>query len=173
MRMLILGIVGLSGLGLAVQSIGVHGSTDERAAIRHAVRAPFADLQRRNADALCEDFTPGVAAHLASGAGGDCELRASALFRLARDAGEYVPVGAGARQRRPAMTTIHWHGDRATAGSSSSAGAGSADAWHLEMHARRWRIATPARLEMREDCGNHPFGAAGCVYAVSLRFAAG
>ena len=45
--------------------------------------------------------------------------------------------------------------------------------WSLQMSERRWRIATPVRLEMRADCAGHPFGASGCVDALSIRFAAG
>jgi hypothetical protein len=172
MRMLIWGIVGLSGLGLAVQSIGVHGSTDERAAIRRAIHAPFADLKRRDAQALCEDFTPSVAAQLASGAGG-CERRVSALFRLAQSGAEYVQPGDGLARGRLAVSAIHWRGSRATAAVGGRPQAGGVHDWRLDMRARRWRITTPIRLEVRKDCSAHPFGASGCVYALSMRTAAG
>jgi hypothetical protein len=173
MRMLILGIVGLSGLGWAVQSIGVHGSTDERAAIRHAVHAPLADLQRRDAGALCEDFTPAVAAQLVDGPSGDCKQRVNVFFERARSAGEYVAPSNRATRGALAITAIHWRGDSATAASSYRTEAVGGHAWRLEMDGLRWRIATPARLEMHADCVGHPFGAAGCVYALSLRFAGG
>lgn len=171
--MLILGIVGLSGLGWAMQSIGIHGSTNERAAIKRAVRAPFVDLQRRDARALCEDFTPSVAAHLAGGAGGDCERRVDALFQRTQDAGEYVPPRDGGGHSRLAVSAVHWRGDRATADTSYRAGALGGQPWSLRMSALRWRISTPARLEMRADCAGHPFGTSGCVDALSMRFAAG
>jgi hypothetical protein len=172
MRMLIWGIVGLSGLGLAVQSIDVHGSTNDRAAIKRAVRAPLADLKRRDAHALCEDFTPSVAAQLAGGARESCERSVSARFRAARNAPEYVrPADRSAR--RLAVSAVHWRGDRATAVSSYPAVAAARRELRLHMLAQRWRTATPARLEMRSDCTNHPFGAAGCVYAMSIRFTAG
>jgi hypothetical protein len=170
MRVLILGIVGLSGLGLAVQSVGVHGSTNERAAVRRALRAPFADLKRRDARALCDDFTPAVAADLASGAGGDCEQQVSALFVRARGAGEYISPHDGSVSERLASGTIHWRGDRATAAWSNQSGGLRRGSLQLEMHAQRWRIATPARLELRADCAGHPFGESGCVDAISLRF---
>jgi hypothetical protein len=173
MRILILGIVGLSGLGFVVQSIGVHGSTDERAAIKRAVRAPFADLQRRDAHALCEDFMPSVAARLAPGPGENCEQRVSAFFERSRDAGEYVPASGAPAHRRLAVSAIHWTGDRATAAPSYRAGIAGEQAWRLELHGLRWRIATPAKLEMRADCAGHPFGASGCIYAVSLHFVSG
>jgi hypothetical protein len=172
MRMLVLGIVGLSGLGWVVQSVGVHGSTNERAAIRRALRAPFADLKRRDARALCDDFTPSVAAGLTRGADGDdCEQRVSALFVRARGAGEYVAPNGGPASGRLTVSAIRWRGDRATVASSDRAsGPGSLQ---LELRALRWRIATPARLEVRADCDDHPFGAPGCVYAASLHFAGG
>ena len=170
--MLIWGIVGLSGLGLAVQAIDVHGSTNDRAAIKRAVRAPLADLKRRDARALCEDFTPSVAAHLASYAPEGCERGVNALFRVARNAPEYVPP-ADRSARGLAVSAVHWRGNRATAVSSSRAGTLAQRDLHLEIVARRWRIATPTRLEMRSDCKDHPFGTSGCVYAVSIRFAAG
>jgi hypothetical protein len=172
MRMLIWGIVGLSGLGLAVQTIDVHGSTNDRAAIKHAVRAPLVDLKRRDARALCEDFTPAVAAHLAGNAPEGCERGVDELFRVARNAPEYVPPTDRA-VRRLAVSAVHWRGNRATAVSSYRAGALNQRDLRLEMSARQWRIATPTRLEMRSDCKDHPFGTSGCVYAMSIRFAAG
>ena len=174
MRMLILGIVGLSGLGWAVQSVGVHGSTDERAAIRRALRAPFADLKRRDARALCGDFTPSVAATLASGApGSSCEQRVNALFVLAHDAGEYVSPDDRPADGRLAVGAIHWRGNSATAPSRAQSEGLRGGSLRLESRALRWRIATPARLEARTDCAGHPVSGAGCVYAISLRFAAG
>jgi hypothetical protein len=172
MRMLIWGIVGLSGLGFAVQMIDVHGSTNDRAAIRRAVRAPLADLKRRDARALCEDFTPSVAAHLVGGASESCEQSVSALFRVARNAPEYVPP-TDRSARRLAVSAVHWRGARATVVSSYRAEASTRRKLRLELLGRRWRIATPTRLEMRSDCSDHPFGASGCVYAMSVRFAAG
>lgn len=172
MRILILGIVGLSGLGWAVQSVGVHGSTNERTAIRRALHAPLADLKRRDARALCGDFTPSAAAHLASStAGGDCEQRVSTLFARTRGAGEYLSPSGGPAHGRLSLSAISWRGDRATAASSDNRGGVGRGSLRLEMYAQRWRIATPARLELRADCGGHPFGASGCVDAISLRFA--
>jgi hypothetical protein len=170
MRMLILGIVGLSGLGWAVQSVGVHGSTNERAAIRRALRAPFVDLKRRDARALCGDFTPSVAAHLASGASGDCEQRVSTVFMRAHDVGEYISARDGSTSGRLTPSVIRWHGGRATTTLSDQIGGVGRESLQLEMHAQRWRIATTARLELHADCGGHPFGGAGCVDAISLRF---
>lgn len=170
--MLIWGIVGLSGLGLAVQTLDVHGSVNDRAAIKRAVRAPLADLKRRDVHALCEDFTPAVAAHLAGSAPESCERSVSALFRAARNAPEYV-TPADRSARRLAVSAVHWRGDRATAVSSYRAGAPARRELRLDMLAQQWRIATPTRLEMRSDCSDHPFGTAGCVYAMSIRFVAG
>jgi hypothetical protein len=172
MRILILGIVGLSGLGWAVQSVGVHGSTNERAAIRRALRAPFADLKRRDARALCDDFTPSVAAGLASGpAASSCEQRVSALFARARGAGEYVSPGDRPASGRLAVSAIRWRGNNATAPSRAQSDGLAGGSLRLELRALRWRIATPARLEARTDCAGHPVGGPDCVYALSLRFA--
>jgi hypothetical protein len=171
MRILIWGIVGLSGLGWAIQSVGVHGSTNERAAIRRALRAPFADLKRRDARALCDDFTPSVAAALASGAGGStCEQRVSTLFLRARGAGEYVSPGNRPASGRLAVSAIRWRGNSATAPSRAQSDGLAGESLRLELRAQRWRIATPARLEARTDCAGDPVGGSGCVYAVSLRF---
>jgi hypothetical protein len=169
--MLILGIVGLSGLGWAVQSVGLHGSINERAAIRRALRAPFADLKQRNARALCDDFTPSVAAHLAGGAGGDCEQRVSVLLMRARGAGEYVSPNDGPARGRLAFGAIRWHGDRATAAANDRSASLGGESLQLDLHAQQWRIATPARLELRTDCAGHRLGGPGCVDAISLRFA--
>lgn len=171
MRILIVGIVGLSGLGWAIQSVGVHGSTNERAAIRRALRAPFADLKRRDARALCDDFTPSVAAHLTAGGGGNCERRVSALFVRTRDAGEYISPGAGPAHGRVALSAISWSGDRAMVATNDKSGGAGRASLQLEMYAQRWRIAQPARLELRVDCAGHAFGGSGCVDAISLRFA--
>jgi hypothetical protein len=70
MRVLTWGIVVLFGLALGLSAMRVHGSRDERAAIRLAMRAPFADLRRRDAQRLCDDLTPAVDARLAPGTGG-------------------------------------------------------------------------------------------------------
>jgi hypothetical protein len=172
MRMLIWGIVGLSGLGWALQSIDVHGSTNDRAAIKRAVRAPLADLRRRDAHALCEDFIPTVAAHLAGNPADRCEQNVSVLLRAARNAPEYVPP-AERSAHDLTVNAVHWRGDRATAVSSYRPGAPARRELRLEMLARRWRIATPTRLELLSDCSDHPFGARGCVYAMSIRFAGG
>jgi len=169
--MLILGIVGLSGLGWAVQSLGLHGSTNERAAIKRALRAPFADLKRRDARALCDDFTPSVAAGLASGAAGSsCEQRVNALFARARDAGEYISPGSRPASGRLAVSAIRWHGNSATAPSRAQSDGLAGESLRLELHALRWRIATPVKLETRTDCAGNSTGRRGCVYAISLRF---
>lgn len=168
--MLIWGIVGLSGLSFAVQAIDVHGSTNERAAIKRAVRAPHADLKRRDARALCEDFTPSAAAQLAGDRGQSCERRVSAFFRRAHGAGEYVPPNQRTTGGRLAVGAIHWGADRATA--ISGAGAGNGRTVRLELLAKRWRITTPASLALLTDCRAHPFGTPGCIYAISLQFAA-
>lgn len=170
--MLIWGIVGLSGLGFAVQAIDVHGSTNERAAITRAVRAPLADLRRRDARALCEDFTPSAAAQLTGDHAQSCERSVSAFFRRAHGAGEYAPPGERTMRGRLAVGAIHWRADRATAISSAGAGDDEDHTLRLEMLAQRWRIATPTTLALLTDCRAHPFGTPGCVYAMSLRFAA-
>ena len=170
--MLIWGIVGLSGLGFAVQAIDVHGSTNERAAIKRAVRAPRADLRRRDARALCEDFTPSAAAQLAGDHGQSCERRVSAFFRRAHGAGEYVAPNERTAGGRLAVGAIHWGANRATAISSSVAGAGKGRTVRLELFAKRWRITTPATLALLTDCRAHPFGTPGCIHAMSLQFVA-
>jgi len=168
MRLLISGIVVLSGLGLAIELIGVHGSTDQQAAIRRAVRAPFQDVRRRDARALCEDFTPAVAAKLASIDGG-CESHVGELFaRSAQDA-EYVPSQGLLSHGRVEVQAIRRHGDRATADSVGPGRPALVRHWQLTLVNGRWRIATPATLQMQADCDQHPFGGAGCIDVLSMR----
>jgi hypothetical protein len=168
MRLLISGIVVLSGLGLAIQLIGVHGSTDEQAAVRRAVRAPFQDLRRRDARALCEDFTPAVAARLTSIDGG-CSSHVGELFvRSARDA-EYVPSQGLLSRGHFEVRAIRVHEDRATAESVGPGKPALVRHWQLRRVHGRWRIATPATLQMQSDCDQHPFGGAGCLDVLSMR----
>ena len=79
MRMLTWGIIVLFGLDMGLAAMRVHGSRNERAAIRRAVRAPFADLRRRDARRLWADFTPAVDARLAPGSG-SCPARLTQTF---------------------------------------------------------------------------------------------
>jgi hypothetical protein len=168
MRLLIWGIVGLSGLGLAIQLVGIHGSTDEQAAVRRAVRAPFQDLRRRDARALCEDFTPAVAAKLTS-VDGSCASHVGRLFaRSAQDA-EYVPSQGLLSHGRFEVRAIRVHEDRATAESVGPGKPALVRHWQLARVDGRWRIATPATLEMQSDCDRHPFGDAGCLDVLSMR----
>jgi hypothetical protein len=159
-----------------VQTIGVHGSTDQHAAIRRAVRAPFLDLRHHNARALCEDFTPAVAAHLAhdssTGSGATCETRVSNFFQLAQTDGEYVSAANRMPLERLQVLDISWHGTRATASSRNPQIPGSELHWQLQLLSHGWQIATPASLQEHSDCRNHPFGAPGCIYAMSMQFAA-
>jgi len=168
MRLLIWGIVGLSGLGLVIQTIGIHGSTDEQAAIRQAVRAPFQDLRRHDARALCEDFTPNVAAELTAVDGG-CATSVGRLFRLSSGSGEYVPPQGLLSRGRVNVTSVQWRGDRATADSVGPGTPALVRHWQLALVRGRWRIDTPARLQLRSACGRHPFGAGGCLAALSMR----
>ncbi len=168
MRLLIWGIVGLSGLGLLVQMIGIHGSTDERAAISHAVRAPFRDLRRHDAHSLCADFVPAVAADLTA-TGGSCAARVGRLFRLSAGAAEYVPSQGLLSHGRVTVTRIRMHGDRATADSVGPGSPGLLRHWLLARVHGRWRIATPATLQVHSDCEQHPFGASGCLDVLSMR----
>jgi hypothetical protein len=168
MRLLIWGIVGLSGLGLVIQLIGVHGATDEQAAITQAVRAPFQDLRRRDARALCGDFTPAVAAKLTS-IEGSCASHVGELFaRGARDA-EYVPSQGLLTHGRVEVRAIHLHHDLATADSVGPGNPALVRHWQLTRVGGRWRISTPAQLQLQSDCDQHPFGGAGCLYVLSMR----
>jgi hypothetical protein len=151
-----------------IQLIGVHGSTDEQAAITRAVRAPFQDLRRRDARALCEDFTPAVAAKLTS-IEGSCASHVGRLFaRSARDA-EYVPSHGLLSHGRVEVRAIHLDDDRATADSVGPGEPALVRHWLLARVDGRWRIATPATLQMQSDCGQHPFGGAGCLDVLSMR----
>jgi hypothetical protein len=167
MRSLIWGIVGLCGLGAAVQLIGVHGATDERAAVRRAVRAPFQDLRRRDARALCADFIPPVAAHLAAASSGSCPSRVDRLFQLSKNDVELVPPQPLTRGRG-SVTAIHWRGDRASALSPLPGAPDGSRRWQLLREDGRWRISTPMTLRVRSDCTGHLLGVSGCIEAFSI-----
>jgi hypothetical protein len=107
MRVVTWGIVAIFGLGIGLGVLEVHGSTDQRAAIRHAVRSPLADLRRRDARALCTDFTPAVDARLTAGRGG-CESRVSEIFRTSPSAAQYVLASETSSPQRLAVTHISW-----------------------------------------------------------------
>jgi hypothetical protein len=173
MRVSLWGIVVLFGLGLAVATIGVHGSTDERGAIKRAIHSPFADLQRRNARALCDDFTPAVSARLAGGQGSNCQAQVSRVFALTANAAEYLPAGEQPPHSGVKVVDVSQSGNRAAAVSILPGAAAEEHRLQLRMLARRWEIATPAKLEMRSDCGHPALGKGDCAYAMSLSFAAG
>src|ERR1035438_2659299 len=113
MRVVLWGIIALVGLGLLLESIGVHGSKDERAAIRRAVRAPLADLQRRDARSLCDDFTPAVDADFADGHGSDCESNVDYAFQMTKNEAAYAPPPE--LPSRLQVTEISWHGSHGAA----------------------------------------------------------
>jgi hypothetical protein len=168
MRLLIWGIVGLSGLGLVLQLVGLHGATDERAAITRAVRAPFQDLRRRDARALCEDFTPAVAAKLTS-IEGSCASHVGRLFARSTGDAQYVPSQGLLSHGRVEVRAISVHDDRATADSVGPGKPALVRHWQLDRIDGQWRIATPATLRMQSDCDQHPFGGAGCLDVLSMR----
>jgi hypothetical protein len=170
MRLLIWGIVGLSGLGVVIQLVGVHSGTDEPAAIARAVRAPFEDLRRRDARALCEDFTPAVAATLTSIEGG-CASHVGRLFARSAGDAEYVPSQGLLSHGRIEVRAVRVHDDRATADSVGPGRPALVRHWQLARVDGHWRIATPARLQMRSDCERHPFGGSGCIDVLSMRLA--
>jgi hypothetical protein len=161
-------IAALIALGLIVQALGVHGSKDERSAIRHALKAPLGDLQRRDGRALCGDFTPNVEAHLVAGGGVNCESNVTRMF----GSSTYEAASLALRESpaRLKIKNISWHGDRASAASVYAGSPSSERHWHLEMVDGRWRIETPARLEVRLDCSHHPSGRRTCVQLLSMRF---
>jgi hypothetical protein len=171
MRILTWGIVALFGFCVAIEVLAVHGSRDERAAIRRALRAPLADLRRGRARALCEDFTPAVDKRLAGGAG--CDRRVAALLHRTPSGARYVPVIESQSAPRLTVRRIRWRDDRATAVSFRAGDPGSERRWRLSRLGERWRIATPATLVRRADCPRLPSGARSCTYAIALRFARG
>lgn len=170
MRLLIWGIIGLSGLAFAVQMLGVHGATNEQAAIRRAVRAPFRDLRRRDARALCDDFIPPVAAHLAA-TPGDCAQAIGHLFRLSAHDAEYVPAKETAAHEALHVDAISLHGPYATAAFTGPEARGQVHRWRLSLLHGRWRIASPATLRLLSDCARRPFGDPACLDRLTLRLA--
>lgn len=170
--MLIWGIVAIFGLAVGVAAISVHGSADERAAIRRAVRAPLLDLRRRNARRLCDDFTAGAQAHLASGAG-SCDARLAEDFRMAGATLLSPSTDGSALAARLRVNAISWHGDRATAVSFYAADRASVQRWRLQRVGDAWRIATPATLRLQAECPRPQRTYRGCAGALSMHFAGG
>jgi hypothetical protein len=171
-RVLIWGTVVVFGFAVCAVAISVHGSADERAAIKRAVRAPLHDLRRRDARGLCGDFTAAAQAHIVPGAG-SCDSRLAHEFHMPRAAALY----SSARQTAPAprlrVTAISWHGDWATAVSSYSGERASEYHWRLRRVDGRWRVATPATLRLRADCTRPAPVARNCADALSMPFASG
>jgi hypothetical protein len=151
-----------------IQLIGVHGSTDERSAITRAVRAPFQDVRRRDASALCEDFTPAVAAKLTS-IEGSCASQVGGLFASSAQDAEYVPSQGLLSHGRVEVRAIRLHDDRATADSVGPGMPARVRHWQLARVDGYWRIATPATLQMQSDCHQHAFGGTGCLDVLSMR----
>jgi hypothetical protein len=162
-------MVAVLGLFGAVAAISVHGSADERAAIRHAVRAPLLDLRRRDARQLCGDFTAAAKAHIAPGVG-SCDAKLAEDFRLARAAAIRRPGDGAALEPSLRVTAISWHDDRATATSSDAGERSGVLHWRLQRVGQDWRIATPATLHVQADCRQLQPVKRACAYALSLRF---
>jgi hypothetical protein len=163
-------MIAVCGVAAAVGTISVHGSADERAAIRRAVRAPLLDLRRRDARSLCDDFTAGAEAHIAPGAG-SCDSRLAADFRVARATILSAPTEGSPLASRLRVNAISWHGSRATAVSSYSGDRSSVRHWRLQHVGDTWRIATPATLRLQADCRRLQPVKRTCTYALSMRFA--
>jgi hypothetical protein len=170
-RILLWGIVVMVGLGVLLEAVDVHGARDERAAIRHAIKSSFADLKRRDAHALCGDFTPSAAAFLSPAPGRRCEVRVHGAFATDEAGhGGAIPYGTPSSAHLRVLD-IHWHGDSATADALDPSAPGERQTLRLSLLGRRWRLATPARLEMQARCQGPPVGARTCIRAMSMRFA--
>jgi hypothetical protein len=169
---LIWGIVAVFGLAVGVAAISVHGSADERAAIRRAVRAPLLDLRRRDARRLCDDFTAGVRAHLAPGAG-SCDSRLAEDFRMASATFLSPSTDGSALASHLRVNAISWDGNRATAVSFYAGDRSSVHRWRLQRVGDAWRIATPATLRLQADCPRPQPAERGCAGALSMHFAGG
>jgi hypothetical protein len=159
------GIVVLFGLGAGSAVFFVHGSGDEQAAIRRAVRAPFADLRRGDARALCADFVPAAETRLTGG--GDCARTVRAMLRRSVSRSQDASGAEGLIAPRATVTDVSWHGVEATA-MLREAGAG-AHRLRLRLVGDRWRLQTPAALDLHADCARAT-PARPCVRAVGLRF---
>lgn len=170
MRVLIWGMIVVFGFAVSVAAISVHGSVDERAAIRRAVRAPLLDLRHRDASRLCDDFTVAAEAHIASGAG-SCDSRLAEDFRIARTAVLYPSPDGRELLSRLRVNAISWSGNRATAISSYPGARSSVRHWRLQRVGDAWRIATPATLRLRAQCPGLPPIEHACTYALSMRLA--
>jgi len=66
---------------------------------------------------------------------------------------------------------IDWHGDGAAAEAIDPRTPGDRHLLRLSLIGRKWRLATPARLEMQARCQRPPVGAQICVRELSMRFA--
>lgn len=161
------------GFGVLLEALDVHGARDERAAIRHAIKSSLADLRRRDAQALCGDFTPSAAAVLSLARGKQCEERLDSAFAIDVSANESaLPYGTPSSAHLRVLD-IRWHGDSATADALDPGTPGERQTLRLSLLGQRWRLATPARLEMQARCQGPPVGARMCVREMSMRFATG
>lgn len=151
------------------------GTGNTRRQISAAARAPLFAVQRRDARALCGDFTPSAAGRLVVGGdeGGGCVARVRRVF------------AAGRRLKFPEVPRVHvrmqhvsWHGARATAKLAVEVEVrrGTAMTWlqlKLIRMGGRWRVATHARLAIRPVCRGlaPPQQCTAAVEAVMLAFA--
>jgi hypothetical protein len=149
------------------------GSTSEPQAISRAVNAPLLDFLRGDANALCDDFTPAISAHLARGAvGSTCEKRvADALRRTPYSKGLSAKERSSYEKQSGwpvAISDVHQHGDHATA--VTVLPNDHTVLWRLVKLVGKWRLATPATLEAEHDCQGGP-GAYSCTYSAWFNYA--
>jgi len=110
---------------------------------------------------------PRVAAKLTS-SGAGCTQRVGHLFALDASGAENVLAQEWWPRGSIKVGQISWHGDRATA-SSTGPESGQKRRWRLSLLHGRWRIASRATLQLRPDCGQHPFATTACPQILTLR----
>jgi mono/diheme cytochrome c family protein len=150
-------VIALPILATIAVAASAPGGSGTRAAVTRAALAPFEAFVRRDAGALCADFTPSVAAELVPNAPAGSTCESAVGESLASTAPQEPPLAT------PSVSDVHWQGDHAWASVLFTKVSGPANeklvgletvSVTLERIAGRWLLATRARLGSIAGCGN-------------------
>lgn len=153
----------LATILVGAPAVGGCGSSDSPPGeISRAARAPYVDLIRRDAQALCADFTSPAAERLARrvSRSASCEVRVAGAF--ARSA-PFEPISRPAALGAIRVRGVTQHGDAASAtityGPSRS---GTRVTLEFTRIGGDWRVATPPTLGLIKGCFVHGLFTASC-----------
>ena len=151
-------------VGLALLEGRVAASSPE-ASIVSAAAAPYTDVLKRDATALCADLVPAVAAQLVRGsaAGSDCEVAVGQIFAETAQSEESANGGVSVQ---PVVKHLEFTGQHATVKIAFKAtkttkrhgttvvqfGESGTMTINLEEVSGRWLVSSPARLAAITGC---------------------